>query len=66
MALHHKDYEKMTTAELEAIVIADFEGSEVFPVDDMLALLSVLSARTETKYDVKQKFKEFCEHYLDA
>lgn len=66
MAPLPQDYEKMTTLELEAIVIADFEGSEVLPVDDMLALLSVLSARMGIKYDVEQKFKEFCEHYLDA
>lgn len=64
MALLREDYEKMTTPELEAALIADSEGSDVLPVESILHILSVLSARRETKYDVEQKFREFCENYL--
>lgn len=64
MALLREDYEKMTTPELEAILIADCEGSNVLPIESILDILSVLSARRGSKCDVQQKFREFCEEYL--
>ena len=66
MALLREDYEAMSTLELEAIVKADFEGVNVLPVETMLDILFVLVERSEIKYDVQQKFREFCEEYLDA
>lgn len=66
MALLREDYEAMSTPELKAIVKADYEGVNVLPVETMLDILSVLAARSEIKYDVQQKFREFCEKYLDA